>query len=275
MTSEKTQPLLCSWAVIPWLWLLVGHLPFQAQGFSLIGATPKYLASLASPSSDCLDDGNTQNADKKGLSLPMKEEQWHAYNQQRDGDTRMMPSLDDYLWWIAQSGTENPEQQQELAQEENTSSEGQEHFASQNVVGTMLRPCQSRFCTYMATSPDLREYSLAVCCQASSDFLQSIHGECLRDCNVTVGDIGCVSIHHWRNAYRDGVAPPIFLEATHALVSEEIDLNILMEYALDQGIALDRVQKLQRERRNLKRVVTDENDDNWEVDCPSFTTGFD
>lgn len=48
------------------------------------------------------------------------------------------------------------------------------------------------------------------------------------------GDRWCVCAARWKQAYEDGVAPPIALEATHEAALQVIDLEILQEYALDK-----------------------------------------
>ncbi|NEQ44295.1 MAG: DUF2237 domain-containing protein [Leptolyngbya sp. SIOISBB] len=48
------------------------------------------------------------------------------------------------------------------------------------------------------------------------------------------GDRWCVCAARWKQAYEDGVAPPVALEATHEAALQVIDLEILQEYALDK-----------------------------------------
>lgn len=47
------------------------------------------------------------------------------------------------------------------------------------------------------------------------------------------GDCWCLCIGRWIEAYRAGVAPPIFLERSDQSVLNYVDLDLLLEYALD------------------------------------------
>ncbi|MEM9119870.1 MAG: DUF2237 domain-containing protein [Cyanobacteria bacterium P01_F01_bin.56] len=48
------------------------------------------------------------------------------------------------------------------------------------------------------------------------------------------GDRWCVCAARWKQAYDDGVAPPVALEATHEAALQVIPLEILQECALDK-----------------------------------------
>ena len=48
------------------------------------------------------------------------------------------------------------------------------------------------------------------------------------------GDRWCLCAARWKEAYEDGVAPPVVLEATHEQALQVIPREILQEYALDQ-----------------------------------------
>ena len=47
------------------------------------------------------------------------------------------------------------------------------------------------------------------------------------------GDRWCLCAMRWFEAHEAGVAPPLFLQATHARVLDLIDLDTLLPYALD------------------------------------------
>jgi hypothetical protein len=49
------------------------------------------------------------------------------------------------------------------------------------------------------------------------------------------GDRWCLCASRWQEALESGVAPPVILEATHAMALEHVSLNDLKRYALDQG----------------------------------------
>lgn len=46
------------------------------------------------------------------------------------------------------------------------------------------------------------------------------------------GDLWCVCLSRWQEAYDAGVAPPIDLEATHISVLEFIEMDELLKYAI-------------------------------------------
>ena len=47
------------------------------------------------------------------------------------------------------------------------------------------------------------------------------------------GDRWCLCALRWREALNAGLAPPVFLQATHERVLELIDLDLLLPHALD------------------------------------------
>lgn len=47
------------------------------------------------------------------------------------------------------------------------------------------------------------------------------------------GDRWCLCAMRWHEAHLSGVAPPVFLQATHERVLELIELDVLLPYALD------------------------------------------
>lgn len=49
------------------------------------------------------------------------------------------------------------------------------------------------------------------------------------------GDRWCLCASRWQEALEAGVAPPVVLEATHAMALEHVSLHDLKQYALDQG----------------------------------------
>jgi uncharacterized protein (DUF2237 family) len=50
---------------------------------------------------------------------------------------------------------------------------------------------------------------------------------------LSPGDRWCLCAKRWREALLAGVAPPIFLQATHERVLEVVELDQLLPYALD------------------------------------------
>jgi uncharacterized protein (DUF2237 family) len=47
------------------------------------------------------------------------------------------------------------------------------------------------------------------------------------------GDRWCLCAARWQEALRGGVAPPVFLAATHELVLQVVSLDDLKQHALD------------------------------------------
>jgi len=80
-----------------------------------------------------------------------------------------------------------------------------------------------------------------VCAKVSEAFL-SYSADCGNDLRTAVpaygfpglkpGDRWCLCAARWKQAYEAGVAPPVFLEATHQRALQLIDIEILMEYAV-------------------------------------------
>ena len=50
---------------------------------------------------------------------------------------------------------------------------------------------------------------------------------------VNPGDRWCLCAARWKEAYDNGMAPPVFLESTHIETLKLVDLNILQEYAVN------------------------------------------
>ncbi len=46
------------------------------------------------------------------------------------------------------------------------------------------------------------------------------------------GDFWCLCLQRWIEAYKEGVAPRVKLEATHISVSEFVDIEVLREFAV-------------------------------------------
>ena len=50
---------------------------------------------------------------------------------------------------------------------------------------------------------------------------------------VKPGDRWCLCALRWKQAYENGMAPPVFLDSTHMDTLKFIELNILKQYALN------------------------------------------
>lgn len=125
------------------------------------------------------------------------------------------------------------------------------HPVATNVLGTMLRPCAESFCTLLLPED---EHS-SVCCKLTDSFLESNHGWYLAEFGLQAGHVGCISAEHWMDAYNDGVAPPLYLEATHAVALDDIDIDFLRAHADDHAVALERLQELQIVKAKLNKLM--------------------
>lgn len=120
---------------------------------------------------------------------------------------------------------------------------------SKNVLGQRLELCCSSprtgfyrdgFCN---TGPqDFGAH--VVCAQVTAEFLEytRARGNDLSTPRpefqfpgLKPGDRWCLCASRWKEAISDGVAPPVVLSATHANALETIPLELLQEYAADEG----------------------------------------
>jgi len=120
-------------------------------------------------------------------------------------------------------------------------------LAARNALGGELQQCGSSprtgylrdgFCN---TGPDDLG-SHVVCAQVTDRFLEfsrergndlispvpAYDFPGLRD-----GDRWCLCARRWLEAHAAGVAPPVFLQATHVRVLDVVRLDVLLPYALD------------------------------------------
>ncbi len=116
-----------------------------------------------------------------------------------------------------------------------------------NVLGTELQPCgvapKTGFFRDGSCNTDDQDRGLhTVCAVVSDEFLQyskdqgndlvtpikefGFHG-------LKAGDRWCLCASRWKEAHLAGVAPPVALEATHAKTLDIIDLDTLLNYAVD------------------------------------------
>jgi uncharacterized protein (DUF2237 family) len=118
---------------------------------------------------------------------------------------------------------------------------------ARNVFGGELRPCGLDPRTgYLRdgrcrTRPDDRGLHV-VCAQVDDGFLEFSRdrGNDLISAlsavdfpGLKAGDRWCLCALRWREALEAGVAPPVFLQATHERVLELIELDRLLPFALD------------------------------------------
>ena len=116
-----------------------------------------------------------------------------------------------------------------------------------NVLGSNLKPC--------STAPMTGFYRDGCCNTGQGDF--GVHTVCAEMSEAFLsytraqgndlstpapiynfpglqpGDRWCLCASRWKEAYEDGVAPKVILEATHEATLQSIPLKYLQEYALD------------------------------------------
>ena len=119
--------------------------------------------------------------------------------------------------------------------------------AARNALGESLQLCSlSPKTGYMrdghcrTRSDDLGLH--VVCAQVTSAFLDFSRAQG-NDLSTPVpdyafpglkdGDRWCLCALRWLEAHEAGIAPPVFLQATHERALEIVDLDLLLPYALD------------------------------------------
>jgi uncharacterized protein (DUF2237 family) len=143
-----------------------------------------------------------------------------------------------------------------------------------NVLGTPLRPCctdvgESGIGTgfyrngYCSTGEqDLGRHT--VCCQVTDKFLEfsKAAGNDLSTPmpqymfpGLKEGDIWCLCAQRWAQAYNMGMAPKIYLQATHEKTLSYAPFEILREFALDKEEADRLLAKLNEQRDRLNKLL--------------------
>ncbi len=118
---------------------------------------------------------------------------------------------------------------------------------AKNVLGEPLEPCSLQpltgfyrdgTCTSLTNNPGVH----AVCIYATEEFLAyskkvgndlSTPNPAYNFAGVKPGQSWCLSGPRFVQAHRDGMAPQIFIHATHERMLELIDLETLKQYAID------------------------------------------
>ena len=118
---------------------------------------------------------------------------------------------------------------------------------AKNVLGTELEPCSydplTGFYRNGCCDTGAEDVGLhTVCIEATAEFLEfskSVGNDLSTPIpeyefpGVKPGDRWCLCAQRWQQAYEAGVAPPVYLEATHATTSEWVDLDGLRAHAID------------------------------------------
>ena len=117
----------------------------------------------------------------------------------------------------------------------------------QNVIGTDLQPCGVdpitgwfRDGTCETAPEDMGSHT--ICAVVTNEFLQhqtSVGNDLVTPMpqyqfpGLKPGDRWCVTARNWLVAYRDGVATPVVLAATHERALQIVPLDVLQEHAVD------------------------------------------
>ncbi|RKQ71248.1 hypothetical protein DES40_0561 [Litorimonas taeanensis] len=125
-------------------------------------------------------------------------------------------------------------------------SEDSEISANLNVLGMPLEPCSVSPMTGFfrngccETGPKDRGRHI-ICVLMTDDFLafSKAHGNDLSTPmpqfnfpGLKAGDRWCLCLERWREAYVAGKAPNVFLESTHQIALERIELSVLEKFAV-------------------------------------------
>lgn len=146
--------------------------------------------------------------------------------------------------------------------------------AASNVLGTKLVCCcsdvggtgigtgfyRNGYCS--TGEQDLGRHT--VCCQVTDEFL-AYSASVGNDLSTRMpqyyfpglkgGDIWCLCAQRWAQAYNDGMAPKIFLQATHEKTLDYVPFEVLREYALDKDEADRRLEELNEQRARLRKLL--------------------
>ncbi len=116
-----------------------------------------------------------------------------------------------------------------------------------NVLGTALKSCctdpmtgffRDRYCRTGRGDHGLH----TVCAKVTDTFLQysksmgndlSTPRPEFQFPGLEDGDLWCLCVRRWMEAYQANVAPPVVLESCHISVLEFVDLDVLREHSLE------------------------------------------
>lgn len=117
--------------------------------------------------------------------------------------------------------------------------------AQRNLLGQPLEPCSTQpmtgwFRTGCCETDDTDVGRHVVCIQATAEFLafSQQRGNDLSTprpgfAGLRPGDRWCVCAARWHEAFKAGVAPPVYLAGTHEAATEICDRDALMSHAVD------------------------------------------
>lgn len=162
---------------------------------------------------------------------------------------------------------------QMIADDDDINSDVRAEVAS-NVLGTPLKCCcadvgasgigtgfyRNGYCS--TGEQDLGRHT--VCCKVTDKFLtysKSVGNDLSTKMpqyyfpGLKEGDIWCLCAQRWAQAYNDGMAPKIFLQATHEKTLDYVPFEVLLEYAIDKEDAEKRLEALNEQRDRLNKLL--------------------
>lgn len=69
------------------------------------------------------------------------------------------------------------------------------------------------------------------------------------------GDIWCLCAERWVQAYEAGMAPKLFLKATHEKTLDYVSFDVLRQYAIDKNEADNIITTLNEQRDRLNKLI--------------------
>lgn len=120
---------------------------------------------------------------------------------------------------------------------------------AKNVLGAPLEPCSfdplTGFYRDGCCNTGAEDLGLhLVCAEVTAPFLEfskrvgnDLSTPRLGFPGLRPGDRWCLCVLRWKEAQEHGAAPPIVLASTHISSLEFVDLDLLREYALDDGVS--------------------------------------
>lgn len=159
-------------------------------------------------------------------------------------------------------------------QPNNNDNENASSTTSTNVVGTPLQCCCDNVRNtgistgfyrngHCETGPqDFGRHT--VCAAVTAEFLafsQSVGNDLSTPRpeynfpGLQAGDRWCLCAQRWLQAHQAGVAPPVYLQATHARTLDYVPYHVLRKYAVDGANADAALEQLNAQRAQLDKLM--------------------
>ena len=176
---------------------------------------------------------------------------------------------------MTREGNDNYDEEEYDDDDNNDEDEDYGGPQSINVLGTPLECCCANVRNGIGTgfyrngycstgADDLGRHT--VCVQVTDDFL-TYSKNVGNDLSTPVpqylfpglqeGDLWCLCAQRWVQAYNDGMAPKLYLQATHEKTLTYVPIEILRMYALDGNEADEVKQSLDEQRAKLNDLFND------------------